>query len=744
MKSFFHKESTLGRALRPVLSFLHQRFDPYGERPLPGIRQIARMRFKDKINIGISSVIIFFSILTAVLVSQVAVDRLLEENRDRGRSMVLNMASRAVDPLLASDFLRLKNLVDGAERLSDFTLYAFVTDKRGNVLVHTFNGGFPTDLLTANSPKETEISIQLLDDGSHRIYDFAAPVMVDGKVFGSVRLGVSQARVQEIKKDVVSTIFLVSFAVMVVAILLGTIFSRNVSARLNALRKSAESVVQGQLNVQTGPRLYRNCWDIQQCGQEDCPAYGDNRRRCWYLAGTLCPQCKEDSYPEKLMSCHTCPVYLENMGDEIQSLAETFDVMAMSLKSHIEELEQTQDDLKRQRELLRTILDVTPDLMCLLDTDFKYMTVNKAFCTYFHLNEEDLLGHSNYELFDEDEADAAYHENKQVLLTGKPISKQELIRSGDQKRWFHVIKVPVKIGKENIGMLYTARDITIIKQYQERLIHSQKMEDLGKLAGGVAHEINTPLGIILGYAQLLLEDTPGDSQLSHDLKTIEKQTKVCKKIVADLLGFSRRIESSMAPLDLNESLEEVISLLEQIFLQERVRIETDFDPTVMPITGDKEKLKQVWMNLLNNAFDAIGSDGGIYVTTKMCSHRRRVLVTVADTGSGVSQHDINNIFDPFFTTKPVGKGTGLGLALSFGIISDHGGRISAISPAPLDYIISHEEEVPDSRPPGLGTLFMVELPLTKEGLPDEECPEITEVRSRDGEYFIGGSTTWRK
>ncbi|NJB69090.1 PAS domain S-box-containing protein [Desulfobaculum xiamenense] len=738
-----HMRRLLVRTASGIAEFMRERLDPYGRRPVPGVRLLSRMRFKDKINFGITSVVLFFGILTAVLVSRVAVVTLLEENRDRGRSMAVNMAARAVDPLLGKDFLRLKNLVDEIERLSDYTMYAFILDKQGDVLVHTFKGGFPVELLAANAPSGNAVHIQLLDTGEKRIYDFAAPVLVGDWIFGTVRLGISQARVQAVQRRVLTTIVAVTAGVAAVAVLLGSVFAHNVASRINALRQSAEDVVRGNLDVQTGPRLYRNCWEIQSCGLTQCPAFGDDRRRCWYLAGTMCPSCSTDAYPDKLQSCRDCDVFVENMGDEIQSLAETFDVMALALKTHLEELQLAQADIERQRQLMKTILDVTPDLVSLQGTDLVYKAVNKAFCTYFHLNECDIVGHTDFELFDEDTADGNYHEDKQILLSGRHMSKQAQLTAGDQKRWFHVIKVPVYDGGEIIGLLLTARDITIIKQYQERLIHSQKMQDLGKLAGGVAHEINTPLGIILGYVQLLIEDAPEGSQVGQDLKIIEKQTKVCKKIVADLLGFSRHIESSMEPMDLNASIMEVVSLVRHIFLQERVRIDTDFDPTVTPIVGDRDKLRQVWMNLLNNAFDAIGADGHILVGTKMCSHRRRVVVTVADTGKGISQKDITRIFDPFFTTKPAGEGTGLGLAVSFGIISDHKGRISAISPAPLDYLGSDEDKTLTA-PPGPGTVFIVELPLTKEGLPDEECPEVTEaIAAGGGEHSVGGSS-WQK
>ncbi len=134
----------------------------------------------------------------------------------------------------------------------------------------------------------------------------------------------------------------------------------------------------------------------------------------------------------------------------------------------------------------------------------------------------------DFAIFSSTQADLNYHEDKQILLTGAPLSKEIQVQKGKQSRWFHILKVPVKDGDKIVGLLLTARDITMLKKYQEQLLASQKMEHLGRLAGGVAHEINTPLGIILGYTQLLLEDVDKE-EWKEDLKIIEKQTKICKK-----------------------------------------------------------------------------------------------------------------------------------------------------------------------------------------------------------------------
>jgi two-component system, NtrC family, sensor kinase len=415
------------------------------------------------------------------------------------------------------------------------------------------------------------------------------------------------------------------------------------------------------------------------------------------------------------------PVYRRNVGDEIQSLAESFDCMAWTLKDHIGELRDSQRNLARQKQLLKTILDVTPDLVALQDENLAYLAVNKAFSMHLGRDEQAIVGRTDFDILGLEQADRNYHEDKQILLTRQPLSKELMTMGGQGKKWHHVVKVPVIEQGRIIGLLSTARDITVVKQYQEKLIQSQKMEDLGRLAGGVAHEINTPLSIILGYAQLLLKDIPADDPVGQDVAIIERQAQACRKIVSDLLSFSRNAEKTETQIDINASIRDVVDLVEHIFRQNRIAITHRLDDQIPPVAGDKERLKQVWINLLNNAADAIGTDGCIQVKTKLCAHRRRLVVSVTDTGSGIDEQDLDKIFEPFFTTKPVDRGTGLGLSVTFGIIKDHGGRISALSPVPGEYM--------DNYPPcegetGPGTVFFVELPLEGNVLPDDECIEI--------------------
>jgi signal transduction histidine kinase len=246
-----------------------------------------------------------------------------------------------------------------------------------------------------------------------------------------------------------------------------------------------------------------------------------------------------------------------------------------------------------------------------------------------------------------------------------------------------------------------------LRSLQERMVQSQKLESLGQLAAGVAHELNTPLGIVLGYTQLMLDDFADDSEYYEWLKIQEKHLRACKRIVSDLLRFSRTTETDKRAINLSEVLDQVLSVVEHTFGLEKISIERQFEADLPLILGDQEKLQQVFINLLNNAHDAIGSDGRVVVATRHDRSNGEVLVSVADSGCGIPADVLSKIFDPFFTTKPVGKGTGLGLSVTFGIMEDHGGRIEVESRAQTPEAIHPQDGFDQER----GTVFTLHFPV---------------------------------
>lgn len=698
------------------------------------MRFLTRLSFRGKIILGVTAIVLVFGLLSAIFVSRIATQAMLGEIKKRGLSLGLALSARTADPMLAFDFLRLKNMVDELKESSDDIIYVFVQDKHGQVLSHTFKAGFPIQLKDANQvPLGSPQQIQLLDireeqgedREQERVYDFAIPVTISKERLGTVRVGLSQVKAQAAVHQLLFTIFYISAGAGLMAVVLGTLFAGTVTRRLNMLRQSAEDIVKGNLDLQTGPQLRRNCWDIKDCQQPLCPAYNDTRRRCWYLVGTMCPECASGGFEQKIEACQECQVYQEIRGDEIQSLAEAFDFMALNLDTYIANLKEAERTLTRQQQLLKTILDVTPDLVSLQDENLTYRAVNPAFCQFFGVSEPDILGKTDAQIFPQ-VAERHQAEDLQIFRTGSPMSKELPLTRNHRRQWLHIVKVPVYDEDRISGLLLTARDITELKQYQEKLLQSVKMEQLGRLAGGMAHEINTPLCIILGYAQMLLEDVPAGTESFEYLGIIEKQAQICRRIVGDLLSFSRHIESKMEEMDLNQSIEEVLHLVRHTFKQNWVDIVTAFDADLPRITADKERLKQVWINLLNNALDSIGQDGTIWVKTSICPHGRRVLVTVADSGSGIEAEDLKRVFEPFFTTKAPGAGTGLGLSVSFGIIQDHHGTISALSPSSPSF---RGEAGPGRRPPGQGSVFLVELPVSPDETGTDSCEDlVTDMR----------------
>jgi two-component system, NtrC family, sensor kinase len=676
-----------------------------------------KLSFRSKITTAMISLLILFGIGIYFIAERILSEALLEENRNRGLLIAANLAVRATEPILAMDFLRLKDLVDETSRLDKDVLYAFMLNAREEVLVHTFPKGFPVELIAANSVQNgQEHSRRLLDTGNELLYDFAVPVMLGEDRFGTVRLGLLRTRAQQAIRSLSLMMLLATVLVVALSAFIGAFLARAIGRRIEKLHQSIEQVMRGDLEVRTAPPLKRYCWDIMGCTKEHCPAYNEPQVRCWYLAGTLCPSCVKGEYGKKAESCLNCEVFKTCSGDEIQNLAESFDFMARTVKNHLAGLKAAEDTLTEQQHLLKTILDATPDFVSLQDRDSIYRVVNRAFCEIVGLSEEAIIGKTDADLFSRARAETNQKEDRLVLESGEPLIKENRTRGRHGPRWIHLVKLPVRDGSGAIvGLLCSGRDITDFKTFQERLTQSQKMEAVGQLTAGIAHEINTPLGIILGYAQLLLEDTEPEGQMHADLQTIEKHTKICRKIVSDLLRFSRHTESRMTSLDINRAVEEALTVVEHTFRLDRIRVERRLAPDLPRVVGDEEKLQQAVVNLLKNGFDAIGSDGLMLVSTRFDAKAGEVLILVADSGSGIPPENLDKVFDPFFTTKGVGKGTGLGLSVTFGIVTDHGGKIEVRSPLP-DELASQVGAGLNVSDGGFskGTVFTIHLPACKE------------------------------
>ena len=260
------------------------------------------------------------------------------------------------------------------------------------------------------------------------------------------------------------------------------------------------------------------------------------------------------------------------------------------------------------------------------------------------------------------------------------------------------------------------------KKLQEthlQLVSSEKMASLGKLAAGIAHEINNPLGGILIYSSLMMEDLPEEDPRRGDLVRIVQETGRCKEIVKSLLEFARQTEPKMEPTDINRAISDGLFFLVNQALFHNIQIVKKLDSFLPFVQGNAGQLKQVFMNIIVNAAEAMHGNGTLTITTFRAPERKTVFVEFADTGEGIPQENLTRIFDPFFTTKEVGKGTGLGLATSYGIVEDHGGKISVKSQV------------------GKSTTFTIELPIHQGTQAILESPSIQDQGVNDGAKHTG-------
>ncbi len=237
-----------------------------------------------------------------------------------------------------------------------------------------------------------------------------------------------------------------------------------------------------------------------------------------------------------------------------------------------------------------------------------------------------------------------------------------------------------------------------LEQTHNMLMQSEKMAGLGRLAAGVAHEINNPMSGIMLYANLISEDLGEDHPASEDLQTIIHEAERCKIIVADLLEFSHQTTYEMSPVELNDAIRKTLGVLQNQPLFHNIEINLKLDESLLRIMGNSIRLNQVFMNIIVNAAQAMDGKGSLTIYSRARANNDINEVSISDTGPGIQEEALEKIFEPFFTTKNTGEGTGLGLSVSYAIIKEHKGNIRV------------------SKTSGSGTTFTLHFPAVMETL----------------------------
>jgi PAS domain S-box-containing protein len=362
-----------------------------------------------------------------------------------------------------------------------------------------------------------------------------------------------------------------------------------------------------------------------------------------------------------------------------------------------------QAQLQRERDFNQKILNTTQSMILVLDTAGLISYANRR-CYEAGYQEEEMVGRRLVEL-----VEASHRKEFEAALDttahGQQVENLELRarRSDGTLGYFSISLSPMR-DKQNAvnNVVVVMTDITDAALLQAKLAHSERMATIGRLVSGVAHEVNNPLAAILGFTDLLLENPEIPSAAREDLQIILQETQRTKVIVQDLLSFARQRPVQRELVQVNRVLRQTIKLRSYDFTSHGVEVEEDFDENLPPTMGDSQQLQQVFLNIVNNAYDAVqetGRRGRIILRTRQTGST--LTVSVTDNGTGIA--DPERIYDPFYTTKQPGRGTGLGLSICYGIVRAHGGEIQCWN---------NEN--------GPGTTFVVRIPAATESVAAKE------------------------
>jgi len=407
-------------------------------------------------------------------------------------------------------------------------------------------------------------------------------------------------------------------------------------------------------------------------------------------------------------------------GGELGFLAQKFEEMSRALKEKLTQLnernvalEQALNTLQETQGRFQAILDTSPAMVFVKDLQGKYLLVNRKFETVFKVKEAEIAGRADSEVFPERTAEVLRVYDDEVLKGGTVVAWEQVLTHASQPQSYISNKFALFDATGSVyGVCGVLTDVTERKILEEQLRQAQKLESLGTIAGGIAHDFNNILAIILAHATLLDRRTDSPDRLAQTVESITKAVERGTNLVRQLLTFARKTDVRFESIDVNLIIEEMVQMLQATF-PKNITFAKNLDNTLPSITADGNQLHQALLNLSVNARDVMPHGGELSFRTGIesgesvrgqfpnASEPRYLQVSVSDTGTGMDEQTKQRIFEPFFTTKGVGKGTGLGLAVVYGVVNSHHGFTTVDSeigrgttfhlyfPAPLTVISPH-------------------------------------------------------
>jgi signal transduction histidine kinase/HAMP domain-containing protein len=525
--------------------------------------------------------------------------------------------------------------------------YAMALAPDGAVLAHTNvveKGKIYTDPVTLQALSNEKPEYKVIDVKGHKILDVVAPIWSNdgdflfshekgGKtLLGILRIGLSIEDTMDTRDRILRRIALILSCTSGVLLLVILLFLHKILFPIRLLSVSTRKIGEGRYDVSV-------------------------------------PVTTSDEIGE--------------LADAFNKMADTLDKTTVSrnkLSGEVAERKKAEENLLQLLSLHRATLESTADGILVIDTDRTVITKNLKFLQMW-LIPDDIAASKDYKKL------LAYVLNQLTApeefaatvewLYAHPEEESFGILTFKDGRIFERFSLPQKIENRIVGRVWSFRDITKHRKLEGMLLQSEKMSAVGQLAAGVAHEINNPLGIILGFAQSAVKKIKDDDPLALPLKTIEREAVRCKNLVQNLLVFSRTSKNdSFDKLNLNDAVESALSLILTQTNTRNVELVKKLGACIPDINANRTQLQQITLNLANNAIDAMPNGGTLTIGTSLSDKRPgHVEIHVRDTGTGIPGELQKRVFEPFFTTKEVGKGTGLGLSLVYEMVQKHGGAI---------------------------------------------------------------------
>ncbi|MDY0275401.1 MAG: ATP-binding protein [Desulfomicrobium sp.] len=637
----------------------------------------ARVSLKNKIFISILAVIMIISATIALLARWILVSGLTKELEQRGIAVAHSIAERGNGFVLEKSYAELLSLIFDEARLRErqhMINYIYVLGYGGEVLSHTLTVPFPQELGVANPIDEGQgYSVRLVAIGNQISYDIAVPMNEGLYRIGTVHVGLSKEHNDRLVAKLRFMFLGFISAVITIVFYVSHRIARYITSPLTRLTRISDALSQGDFDISLdlGEDLD---WAVT-----NCPAYQDTNMPCWHFDD----QRRRTHDPEQKTGqvCATCLFYRKRQGDEVIQLADSFMSMVWSIRLYRKRLQESEGKY-------RSLFDSGPDPIFVVEGSSEViLDANPRAEELYEYTKNELIGLSFIALGGEQARECLNALHDSETLTGCVYCPKMLHFKKDDKPFYvNMHACPISYGRVQ-AVIVAVTDITEIMEKDTHLMQAAKMKTLGEMSAGIAHEINQPLNVIkMGseYLNLLAEQNHEVTaeQIKEMAMDISHQVDRATDIINNLRAFGKKSGLVMSRVNMNEPIKGVLSIIGRQFSIQRINIRLELHEHLPLIQGHNNRLQQVFFNLLNNARDAIQEKmeavpelwGDILIRTY--AQEGHVSVSFSDNGPGISESVRNKIFEPFFTTKQTGKGMGLGLAITYGIVRDYGGKVS--------------------------------------------------------------------